>query len=128
MNGHRIRKRAKHDESWLRDRRCPVGPSSQDAMKEGRNRSCNPADMSIFNPDRWIVNGENGDEFSLSAGPQLVFGLGTRGVMAGGGKRLAYLEMRIFSTTLVVWNFELLKCPAVLSGYQSSLITTNKPK
>ncbi|KUI64500.1 Trichodiene oxygenase [Cytospora mali] len=98
--------------------------SSQAAIKEGRHRSWDVIDMSIFKPDRWIVAGEKGDEFDPSAGPQLAFGLGTRGCY---GKRLVYLEMRIV-LTLVIWNFELLPCPPSLSSYSSSLITTNEPK
>lgn len=99
-------------------------PSSQAAVKEGRHRSWNIADMSFFKPDRWIIPGEKGDEFDPSAGPQLAFGLGTRGCY---GKRLVYVEMRIF-LTLVMWNFELLPCSPDLSSYFSSLITTNEPK
>ena len=83
-----------------------------------------PADISMFSPGRWIV-GSDGDDghFDASAGPQLAFGLGTRGCY---GKRLVYLEMRIV-LTLVIWNFELLECPPLLSEYHSKLITTNEP-
>ncbi|KAI0473332.1 cytochrome P450 monooxygenase [Xylariaceae sp. FL0804] len=98
--------------------------SSRAAMEEGRHRSWDPADMSAFNPDRWIVNGEKGVEFDASAGPQLALGLGTRSCY---GKRLVYLEMRIV-ITLILWNFELMTCPPSLSGYSASLITTNEPK
>lgn len=101
-------------------------PSSRAALKEGRGRSWDPAGVSSFDPDRWIVRGgrEGNDEFDASAGPQLAFGLGTRGCY---GKRLVYLEMRIV-LTLVLWNFELLPCPLSLSAYTSTLITTNEPK
>jgi len=99
-------------------------PSSQAAIKNGLLRSWDPADMSTFNPDRWMVPSTKGEEFNASAGPQLAFGLGTRGCY---GKRLVYLEMRIL-LTLLLWNFELLPCPPELSGYHSSLITTNEPK
>ncbi|RAL04563.1 cytochrome P450 monooxygenase [Aspergillus ibericus CBS 121593] len=99
-------------------------PSSQTAEKEGQFRSWDPADMARFNPDRWIVQTEKGDHFNAVAGPQLAFGLGTRGCY---GKRLVYLEMRTLLAS-VLWNFELLPCPSNLSGYQASLITTNEPK
>lgn len=95
-------------------------PSSQAAKKSGRDRAWDPEDMTLFKPERWIVNGE----FDAMAGPQLAFGLGTRGCY---GKRLVYVEMRIL-LTLIVWNFELLQCPPALSGYKSMLITTNEPR
>ena len=46
----------------------------------------------------------------------------------GDGKvgRLAYLEMRIL-LTMVVWNFELMKCPPELSSYKVYTGITQKP-
>lgn len=76
-------------------------------------------DMKAFEPERWLRKEENRQdgpvdgEFDAAAGPQLVFGLGTRGCF---GKRLAYLEARII-TTMIVWNFELLSVPTSLGGY-----------
>ncbi|RYP50518.1 hypothetical protein DL768_003971 [Monosporascus sp. mg162] len=103
-------------------------PSSQTVMKNGRHRAWDPAEMSVFNPDGWIVSGDGSDSeknshFDASAGPQLAFGLGTRGCY---GKRLVYLEMRIV-LTLVAWNFELLQCLSSLSRYNAELIITNEP-
>ncbi|KAI1120036.1 cytochrome P450 monooxygenase [Nemania abortiva] len=100
-------------------------PSSQAAIREGRQRTWDPQDISAFNPSRWIkkYNDENGVKFDPASGPQLAFGLGVRGCY---GKRLVYLEMRIV-LTLILWNFELLKCPLDLSSYHSKLITTNEP-
>ncbi|RWA06750.1 hypothetical protein EKO27_g8358 [Xylaria grammica] len=100
-------------------------PSSQAAIREGRQRAWDPQGISAFNPNRWIkrCNDEKGVKFDPTSGPQLAFGLGTRGCY---GKRLVYLEMRIV-LTLVLWNFELLKCPLNLSSYHSKLITTNEP-
>lgn len=95
-------------------------PTSQAAKKNGRDRAWDPEDMTLFKPERWIVGGE----FDATAGPQLAFGLGTRGCY---GKRLVYVEMRIL-LTLIVWNFELLPCPTALSSYKSILITTNEPR
>lgn len=101
--------------------------TSQAAEKESQFRSWDPTDIALFQPDRWMAGGPDkngGKSFDPTAGPQLAFGLGTRGCY---GKRLVYLEMRIL-LTLVVWNFDLLACPAGLSGYQASLITTNEPQ
>lgn len=95
-------------------------PTSQAAKRNERDRAWDPDDIMNFNPDRWIVGGE----FDAMAGPQLAFGLGTRGCY---GKRLVYVEMRIL-LTLIVWNFELLRCPTALSSYKSELITTNEPR
>lgn len=101
-------------------------PTSQSNVKEGRHRAWDVTDIAQFHPDRWIVSSKNSakeTEFDPTAGPQLAFGLGTRGCY---GKRLVYLEMRIV-LTLVIWNFELLPCPPALSNYNARLITTNEP-
>lgn len=74
-------------------------------------------DMAIFNPDRWLVKDASGElVFDASAGPLLTFGLGERGCY---GRRMAYLQMKQLMT-LIVWNFELQKCPKELSGYEAS--------
>lgn len=101
-------------------------PTSQSSIKEGRHRAWDTAGIAEFHPDRWLVrsrSSEGEQEFDPTAGPQLAFGLGTRGCY---GKRLVYLEMRIV-LALVVWNFELLPCPPALSTYTARLITTNEP-
>ena len=76
--------------------------------------------MTLFKPERWIMGGE----FDGTAGPQLAFGLGTRGCYR---KRLVYVEMEIL-LTLIMCNYELLPCPTALSSYKSILITTNEPR
>ncbi|KAL0943556.1 cytochrome p450 [Colletotrichum truncatum] len=83
-------------------------------------------DISEFKPERWFIGneGEASYEFDQQAGPQLAFGLGTRGCF---GRRLAYLELRIL-VTLIAWNFELLPCPKELSGYGAKEGLTYKPK
>ncbi|RYP70073.1 hypothetical protein DL771_005690 [Monosporascus sp. 5C6A] len=84
-------------------------------------------DMRAFDPERWLkYGGEEGSavEFDATAGPQLVFGLGTRGCF---GKRLAYLEARII-TTMVVWNFELLAVPSELGGYGATDGVTHRAR
>jgi len=54
----------------------------------------------------------------------LTFGLGPRGCY---GRRLAYLELRLI-LMLVVWNFELQKCPVGLSSYASVDKLTHAPQ
>lgn len=86
--------------------------SSQEAKKSGKARhEWDAMDIGAFKPERWLAN--DGGEFDASSGPQLAFSLGTRSCF---GKRLAYLQLRIM-VTLVVWNFELLRCPDELSSY-----------
>jgi cytochrome P450 len=110
--------------------------SSRAAKKDGRAREWDPEDMAVFKPERWLVPASSpgqekpqegqGEqfEFDSSAGPQLAFGLGPRGCF---GKRLAYLQLRIM-VTLILWNFELLSCPAELSGYAAIQGVTFKPR
>ncbi|KAG6354378.1 hypothetical protein INS49_004395 [Diaporthe citri] len=96
--------------------------SSQEARKSGKSRhDWDPMDSGEFKPERWLVN--DGNEFDSAAGPQLTFSLGTRSCF---GKRLAYLQLRIL-VTLVVWNFELSRCPDELSGYGHKSTLTTEP-
>lgn len=94
------------------------------------DKAWDPANMSSFQPERWLVPGEKGNEdrddlqFDPTAGPQLAFGLGPRSCF---GRRLVYLEIRIL-LTLVIWRFELLPCPAMLSGFRTVLRATNEPR
>lgn len=100
--------------------RSPTAKSAKD-----RIGSWDPSDMAKFNPERWLVAGEDGGkEFNAAAGPLLTFGLGPRGCY---GRRLAYVEMKIF-LTLLVWKFELQKCPVELSGYASMDALTHAPQ
>jgi len=69
-------------------------------------------DMGEFVPERWL---NKKGEFDPSAGPMLTFGLGPRGCL---GRRMAYLELRIV-LVLVLWNFELVRCPEWLSGWDA---------
>ncbi|KAI9742533.1 MAG: hypothetical protein M1818_003673 [Claussenomyces sp. TS43310] len=98
--------------------------TSQSAKKDGRDRAWDPSDITSFKPERWLVTSEKGTAFDATAGPQLAFGLGTRGCY---GKRLAYVEVKIF-LAVMIWNFELLKCPPALSGYKSNLSMTHEPR
>lgn len=96
--------------------------SSQEAKKSGKARhDWDPMDIGKFKPERWLVN--DGSEFDGANGPQLAFSLGTRSCF---GKRLAYLQLRIL-VTLIVWNFELSKCPDDLSSYGHKQTLTTEP-
>lgn len=79
-----------------------------------------------FRPERWLVPSEESGEmvYDATSGPHLAFGLGPRACF---GRRLAYLELRMF-TVLFFWNFELLPCPPELSGYKGMDGLTVKPR
>ncbi|KAH6645266.1 cytochrome P450 [Truncatella angustata] len=100
----------------------------QTAKADGRFKAWRAEDIGKFNPERWLVplSGveEEEQQFNSEAGPQLAFGLGTRGCY---GKKLAYLELRIL-VTMIVWNFELLRCPEDLSSYAAIAGITSKPR
>lgn len=72
-------------------------------------------DIAAFRPERWLRSTAEGVAFDSMAGPSLAFGLGTRGCF---GKRLALQALRI-QIALVVWHFELGRCPAELSSYNA---------
>ncbi|CAF3524350.1 unnamed protein product [Fusarium graminearum] len=93
-----------YDESrsseWVRARK-PKQPANQEYA------------FPDFVPERWLksVVNEAGKEevvFDSQAVPIQAFGQGPRGCF---GKRLAYLEMKIFFT-LIIWTFDLLPLPA----------------
>lgn len=96
--------------------------TSREAAKSGRSRhEWDPVDIGAFKPERWLTDGEG--EFDASSGPLLSFSLGTRSCF---GKRLAYVQFRML-VALIVWNFELLKCPDELSGYGHKMGLTTEP-
>ncbi|KAI1325212.1 cytochrome P450 [Xylariaceae sp. FL0255] len=70
-------------------------------------------DVSKFVPERWLKAEDR--TFDSMAGPQLAFGLGTRGCF---GKRLAIQTLKM-QFALIVWYFKLLPTPAELSGYDA---------
>lgn len=72
-------------------------------------------DIGVFKPERWLRMTPEGEAFDSMAGPSLPFGAGPRGCF---GKRLALQALRI-QIALVVWHFELGRCPAELSSYNS---------
>ncbi|UQC82089.1 cytochrome P450 [Colletotrichum lupini] len=97
------------------------------SSQSAKARAWDDDDIGQFKPERWLVESSSvpgGLEFDQQAGPQLAFGLGTRGCF---GRRLAYLELRIILAQ-IVWNFQLLPCPRELSGYSAREGLTYKPK
>lgn len=120
-------------EESLRTSKC------QQDQRDGRTSAWDDADIALFKPERWLkrksapdtkdtlIDGErtaseiSWDDHDLvfdgNAGPVSTFGKGARGCF---GRRLAYVEFRIL-LTLIIWNFELQKCPKELSGYQATL-------
>lgn len=86
--------------------------TSQQAFIDGKAyKSWNETDMGAFKPERWLAE-ENGKViFDKMAGSHLTFGLGTRGCF---GRRLAYVELRLF-LCLLVWNFSFEPVPNELA-------------
>ena len=101
-------------------------PSSQAAARERGVRRWEAEGMDAFSPERWLVKDEKTSDmvYDSTAGPTMPFGLGMRGCF---GRKLAYIELRIF-VTLIVWNFELMKCAEGLSGYDAVDELTHKPR
>lgn len=103
---------------------------SQDDKNQRRHRAWSDDDIASFKPERWLVetqatdtDGETAFNFNGSAGPTHPFGLGPRSCF---GRRLAYLELRIM-LTLLIWNFDLLECPAELSSWNGKSGIVYKP-
>ncbi|KAJ0270746.1 hypothetical protein COL940_011480 [Colletotrichum noveboracense] len=91
-----------------------------------RSWNSSPYPVADFQPARWLVPSKDDADrevFDATAGPQMAFGLGPRACF---GRRLAYLELRMF-TVLLFWHFELLRCPDELSGYTGCVGLTVKP-
>ncbi|KAF2435902.1 cytochrome P450 [Tothia fuscella] len=70
-------------------------------------------DIAQFKPERWLTQTAQGQEFDALAGPHLAFGLGRRGCW---GKRLGYLELRLF-IVLILWDFVLQEVPQEYNSY-----------
>ena len=105
----------------------PITDSLRSASGRGaKNRvgAWNADDITEFKPERWLVEEDGKKVFDAAAGPLLAFGLGPRGCY---GRRLAYLELRLV-LLLIIWNFELEKCPVKLSGYEAVDKLTHTPQ
>ncbi|KAJ6784452.1 hypothetical protein PWT90_09721 [Aphanocladium album] len=115
-------------------------PTSQRDQQTGKTPAWHNATITMFRPERWLKHqstmetqqGASVDEkssaaevmwddpsatFDSNAGPINTFGKGPRSCF---GRRLAYVEFKIL-LTLIIWNFELEKCPKKLSSYQATL-------
>ncbi|CAJ0546731.1 Ff.00g013580.m01.CDS01 [Fusarium sp. VM40] len=87
------------------------------------------ADISEFLPERWLTTKttDAGDEetvFDPSKCPSQAFGLGPRGCF---GKKLAYMEIRIF-LTLLFWEHKLEPIPPELATDDEMISLTRTPK
>lgn len=101
-------------------------------------------DIRVFKPERWLksTGKESEVEFSKNAGPTLPFGAGIRGCFGMlyvflhkqirftnhfAGRKLAYIELRML-VVFIIWNFELLPAPEVLSSYLAIDKVTHQPQ
>ncbi|KAF5658571.1 cytochrome P450 monooxygenase 1A1 [Fusarium heterosporum] len=87
------------------------------------------ADISEFCPERWLTTKttETGDEeivFDFGKCPAQAFGIGPRGCF---GKKLAYMEIRIF-LTLLFWEFKLDPIKPELATDDEMISLTRTPK
>ena len=100
-----------------------VRSESSKSRKETRGE-WDPETIHLFMPERWLKLDESGNEvYDSQAGPFNAFSNGPRGCF---GRRLAYLELRVV-IALLVWNFELNKCPEALSSYGAGEKITSLP-
>jgi cytochrome P450 len=87
------------------------------------------ADISEFLPERWLATkttdtGVEETVFDPSKCPSQAFGLGPRGCF---GKKLAYMEIRIF-LTLLFWELKLEPIPPELATDDEMISLTRTPK
>jgi cytochrome P450 len=75
--------------------------------------SWDPDGIAAFKPERWLAKEDGKEVFDATAGPLLAFGLGPRGCF---GRRMAHLQLKLF-IALIIWCFELQRCPEELSSY-----------
>lgn len=86
-----------------------------------------PQDMDAFRPERWLRESEKGDGemvFDSQAGPFLTFSLGPRGCF---GRKLAYLEIRLV-VTLLLLNFHFKQLGGEMASYETEESVTVMPK
>ncbi|EEU37408.1 uncharacterized protein NECHADRAFT_51378 [Fusarium vanettenii 77-13-4] len=82
-----------------------------------------------FLPERWLRtqktdSGEEETVFDPNSGPAQAFGLGPRSCF---GKKLAYMELRIFFT-MIFWEFKMNTVKPELRGHDESVTLTRSPK
>ncbi|KXH27613.1 cytochrome P450 monooxygenase [Colletotrichum salicis] len=98
-----------------------------EASNRIRTWESSPHPAEDFKPERWLVRSDQDPGrmmYDATAGPHMAFGLGP---WACFGRRLAYLELRMF-TALLIWNFDFLQCPPELSDYRGYDGLTVKPR
>ncbi|EMT69618.1 cytochrome P450, partial [Fusarium oxysporum II5] len=113
----------------------PSIPVNQEKRSEAvlahmeRTQLFDEEDLAQFVPERWLtttVNGEGEEEtvFDPQKRPSQAFGLGPRGCF---GKKLAYIEIRIF-LALFFWMFKLEPIKPELATEDEMLALTRSPK
>ncbi|ROW09485.1 hypothetical protein VMCG_02153 [Cytospora schulzeri] len=92
--------------------------------RQAKVRAWADEDIGMFKPERWLAEEDGKEVFDSQAGPTMPFSLGIRGCF---GRRLAYLELRLLLTAIIL-SFELLECPRDLSGYEAVDGVVHGPK
>ena len=107
---------------------CPKTPKGGKDAKYG---GFDDATITQFLPERWLrrvdsCNATTGEEvvFDANAGPSFALGQGPRACF---GKKLAYIQMRIFFT-IMFWIYNFLPLPEELAGFEDHIVTTRVPK
>ncbi|KAL0944812.1 cytochrome p450 monooxygenase [Colletotrichum truncatum] len=93
---------------------------------EKRRDDWSSKDVHMFKPERWLKRDEEGKAmvFDASAGPMQSFGFGPRQCF---GKRLAYIQLKVF-LTLLMWNFKLKELQGKIASDDAHESTTLAPK
>lgn len=120
VNSSNFLKPAMEVDESRRSQRC----QEEKKQQSGRVGEWEDNDIGLFKPERWLTTDKEGSTvFDGNAGPSSPFGMGLRSCF---GRRLAHVEMKII-LAMLFWSFELLECPAELSGHSGHLALTYKP-
>ncbi|KAF2228303.1 cytochrome P450 [Elsinoe ampelina] len=98
------------------------GKTSVDSKR--KKGSWDNSNIEQFMPERWIRVQDGIEVFDANAGPIQAFGGGVRECF---GKRLAYLQMKMI-LTIIILKIDLSKTPTALSSYSAIDGLTHKPK
>ncbi|GAP92612.1 putative cytochrome P450 monooxygenase [Rosellinia necatrix] len=104
--------------------RIPEADRSPSARGKQLVGSWDPADIHLFNPERWLKTTDGAVAYDSQSGPMLAFSVGPRGCF---GRRLAYLEVRVV-LALLVWNFEFHPVPGALGTREAYDALTKNPR